>query len=467
MAHDLYPLPPPDLTRVLEQHLATAFPPDLAFELVLNELVVRAADATGARTAALALLRGDEIVWRAATGPHAPGLGVPLNTRDGLSGACVRSRASQLCHDAETDRRVDSAASQSLGFRSMLIVPVFDERPDEKPDEVPDLNTHPELIGVLEVRSPVPHAFSPASQSLLEEFAREASHVRHAAEHRDQVSAPAPSDIELLKSFEPTTNDSRKTAAPVAQPYEGWTLALGTLVILAAIGISFMVGSRVGWLGSRRAIAPSPAAAGLPAVALRSTPAQPPPAAASTTDVPPTKPPKAKAKQPAASSDKAPDVSSGDLVVYDKGKVIFRLKPQAAASASNSVAGGGSAPGLTRDKTRSQIGSPVVPASSSKRIASSAAVWLEPNEAEQRLLSRVDPPYPADALAAHRSGSVVLEVNVGEDGTVTSVRPLTGDPLLARAAAAAVRSWRYQPYRSHDQPSSFQTDVTMTFLLSN
>jgi len=463
MAHDLYPLPPPNLTRVLEQHLATAFPPDLAFDLVLNELVVRAADATGASTAALALLRGDEIVCRAATGPHAPGLGTPLNTRDGLSGACVRSRTSQLCHDAESNPRVDSTTSQSPWFRSMLIVPVF----DEKPDELPDLNTQPEVVGVLEVFSPVSHAFSEASQSLLEEFAREASHVRRAAEHvGNQVATTAPSDIDLLKSFESRTNDLRKTAAPVVQPYEGWTLALGTLVILAAIGVSFMVGSRVGWLGSRRAIATPPVAASLPPVALPSAPAQPPPDAPSA-EVPRTKPTKAKAKPAAASSDNPPDASSGDLVVYDKGKVIFRLKPPAAATASNSVTGGVSAPSLTHDKARLQVGSPVVQASSSKRIASHSAVWLAPNEAEQRLLSRVDPPYPADAIAAHRSGNVVLEVNVGEDGTVTSVRPLLGDPLLTGPAAAAVRSWRYQPYRSHDQPSSFQTDVTMTFQLSN
>jgi protein TonB len=94
-------------------------------------------------------------------------------------------------------------------------------------------------------------------------------------------------------------------------------------------------------------------------------------------------------------------------------------------------------------------------------------VWLAPDEAEQRLLSRVDPLYPADAVAQRRSGNVVLKVTVGEDGSVKSVRPLVGDPLLARAAASAVRSWRYQPYRAHDQPSSFQTDVTMTFQLSN
>jgi protein TonB len=349
----------------------------------------------------------------------------------------------------------------------MVVVPVF----NDKPDEMPELGSQPELVGVLQVFSQVPRAFSEASQSLLEEFAGEASRVRHAAEHLvDQFSAPAPSDFDLLKSFESTTPNFQEPATPVAavaQPYEGWTLVLGTLVILAAIGVSFMVGSRVGWLGSRRPIAPPPVVASSPSVALASAPAQPAPAATSA-DLPPTKPTKAKTKQP-ASSDKTPDVASGDLVVYEKGKVIFRLKPksQATASASNSVPHGVPAAPSTRDKVRSQVGSPVVQASSSKRIASRSAVWLAPNEAEQRLLSRVDPPYPADAIAAHRSGNVVLEVNVGEDGTVTSVRPLLGDPLLAGAAAAAVRSWRYQPYRSHDQPSSFQTDVTMTFQLSN
>lgn len=465
MAHDLYPLPPPDLTRVLEHHLATAFPPDLAFDLVLNELVVRAADATGASTAALALLRGDEMVWRAATGPHAPGLGVPVNTRDGLVAACVRSRTSQLCHDAESDPRVDSSALQTLGIRSLAVVPVF----NDKPDELPELGSQPELVGVLEVVSPVPRAFSEASQSLLEEFASEASRVRHAAEHLvDQVSAATPSEIDLLRSFELTATNSQEPAmpvAPVAQAYEGWTLVLGALVILAAIGVSFMVGSRVGWLGSRRAIAP-PVMASVPPVALPAAPAQPSPATASA-DVPPTKPPKAKARPPATgSSDNLLAASSTDLVVYDKGKVIFRLKSPTTASA-HAVASDLPAAPLTRDKTRAQAGSPVVQASSSKRIASHSAVWLAPNEAEQRLLSRVDPPYPADAVAARRSGNVVLEVIVGEDGTVTSVRPLVGDPLLARAAASAVRSWRYQPYRSHDQPSSFQTDVTMTFQLSN
>ncbi len=82
MANDLYPLPhplpPPDLASILEHHLATSLPPDLAFDLVLNELVVRAADATHASSASLALWNGNEMVCRAATGRSAPGLGVPL-----------------------------------------------------------------------------------------------------------------------------------------------------------------------------------------------------------------------------------------------------------------------------------------------------------------------------------------------------------------------------------------------------
>jgi protein TonB len=99
--------------------------------------------------------------------------------------------------------------------------------------------------------------------------------------------------------------------------------------------------------------------------------------------------------------------------------------------------------------------------------AASSTVWLAPSQAESRLMSRVEPQYPADALAAHRSGNVTLEVHVAADGTVAAVRTLNGDPLLAAAAEQAVRSWRYHPYRPNEKPSPFQTDVTLTFSLPN
>src|ERR1035438_6989309 len=137
-----HPLPLPDLTRLLEQHVQSGFPPDLALDLVLNELVVRAADATHASAAALALVRGDEMVCRAATGLHAPDLGIPLNTRDGLSGACVRTRSPQLCNDAESDARVDPTASRRLGIRSMLIVPVFEPASNKAADDILHTGSH-------------------------------------------------------------------------------------------------------------------------------------------------------------------------------------------------------------------------------------------------------------------------------------------------------------------------------------
>ena len=60
------------------------------------------------------------------------------------------------------------------------------------------------------------------------------------------------------------------------------------------------------------------------------------------------------------------------------------------------------------------------------------SIWLAPAEAESRLITRTEPQYPADALAAHRSGDVTLEVQVAEDGTVSSVNTLSGDPSARR-----------------------------------
>src|ERR1700681_3921650 len=121
---------PPDLAHALEEHLLAGFPPDLALDLVLNELVARAAAATGAGGAALALPRGDNMVCRATTGELAPGLGLTLNAADGLSGTCLQTHQPQLSVDTEADPRVDLTAARRLGIRSILVVPVF-RRNDE------------------------------------------------------------------------------------------------------------------------------------------------------------------------------------------------------------------------------------------------------------------------------------------------------------------------------------------------
>jgi len=62
-----------------------------------------------------------------------------------------------------------------------------------------------------------------------------------------------------------------------------------------------------------------------------------------------------------------------------------------------------------------------------------------------KLTNKIEPIYPAAAVAAQVRGTVRLRVIVGTDGTVRSTTIVSGDPLLQMAAVDAVRQWRYAP----------------------
>ena len=76
---------------------------------------------------------------------------------------------------------------------------------------------------------------------------------------------------------------------------------------------------------------------------------------------------------------------------------------------------------------------------------------------------KVQPVYPAQALAQHLEGSVVLQATVAEDGKVQNVSALRGDPLLARAAVDAVKQWQYDPFREDGKAIQKQTEITIDF----
>src|SRR5579872_6651077 len=146
-----------DLATALSAHGGGALSADLALDLVLNEIVEHARLATGATAAAIALARGDEIVCRATTGANAPDLGVQLNVHSGLSGACVQSKNWQRCDDTETDSRVDAEVCRDLGVRSILVFPVIRKS---------------ELLGIFEIFSPRPNAFTDREIQTLEALSR-------------------------------------------------------------------------------------------------------------------------------------------------------------------------------------------------------------------------------------------------------------------------------------------------------
>jgi TonB family protein len=83
-----------------------------------------------------------------------------------------------------------------------------------------------------------------------------------------------------------------------------------------------------------------------------------------------------------------------------------------------------------------------------------------------RLIRRVEPVYPEQAKSAQLSGNVVLQVTVDEEGAPSAVEVVSGLPLLAESAAAAVRQWRFSPTILNGEPVPVSGTVTLTFSLT-
>ena len=87
-----------------------------------------------------------------------------------------------------------------------------------------------------------------------------------------------------------------------------------------------------------------------------------------------------------------------------------------------------------------------------------------PAEVMERLVThRVDPEYPAAARRQQLRGVVAMEMVVGRDGSVVSLRPLNGPEVFAQAATEALRWWRFQPYQVNGKPVIVKTEVAVEF----
>ena len=63
----------------------------------------------------------------------------------------------------------------------------------------------------------------------------------------------------------------------------------------------------------------------------------------------------------------------------------------------------------------------------------------------RRLVYKVEPEYPWDLKRASIGGLVRLDIVISARGTVETVTPLGGNPVLLESAARAVKRWRYAP----------------------
>ena len=82
------------------------------------------------------------------------------------------------------------------------------------------------------------------------------------------------------------------------------------------------------------------------------------------------------------------------------------------------------------------------------------------------LLHKIEPQYPAIARQARVQGEVLLHAIISKDGSIKELEVVRGHPMLAPAAMAAVQLWRYRPFLLNGEPIEVETNVTVTFQLS-
>jgi TonB family protein len=82
---------------------------------------------------------------------------------------------------------------------------------------------------------------------------------------------------------------------------------------------------------------------------------------------------------------------------------------------------------------------------------------------EKLLVHKVEPTYPGEARKDNLQGIIALDVVVGRDGSVVSMRALNGPEVLARAAMDALRWWKFEPYRVNGEPAVVETTVAVEF----
>jgi len=207
----------------------------------LNQELEQVCLATGATGAAIALVRGEEIVCHATAGPHAPGLGARLDPRNGLSGSCIQTRRLMQCVDTQTDPRVDPEACWQLGVRSIVVLPLLDGD---------------ELFGIVEVLSSRPNAFGQRDLDTLQALTGRIIESRR-QNWEATATMPLKEPGSLLHSWRKLFIQDKSHSSESESTLPGrertsrrndmWTPILGTLVIGVAILLGTLMGWRFGW----------------------------------------------------------------------------------------------------------------------------------------------------------------------------------------------------------------------------
>lgn len=84
-------------------------------------------------------------------------------------------------------------------------------------------------------------------------------------------------------------------------------------------------------------------------------------------------------------------------------------------------------------------------------------------EALQAATIKAQPEYPAVAKQLRVAGAVELEALVGQDGKVEKVNIVSGNAMLTRPAADALKRWTFTPFLEDGKPVKALAPVSFTF----
>ena len=407
---------------------------DVALDLVLEQIVCQTRLSTCATGAFIAFVRSGQMVSRAMNGATSPEFVAYLRRDPRMVDACLRSSALQYCRNSENFPGLDVLVCRSLGARSVVLVPV--------------LNDTKEKLGVLGAFSSQADAFTAgdlvAIQSMSQRVADTIARV-------DELACDSAAHVPV-----PVQETSRIPSRVPAESIKARAVALASgarrwLVPALAIGALLLVG----WELSRRvphdglrlfarnstAVVPQPSAsAQMPA--LPSPPMVQPVKPEAIAPVPAKSfPANSSSPVPVHAKHQVPDLEIDNTLDGGSGLVVFEDTGVEGASTTSQDPGAKSA------------------------SASSPPGIIPERTALARVVARVEPEYPDAAKAHHIQGIVVLNVLVGGDGRVRRLSSVRGYPGLAAAATDAVRQWRFEPMSRNGRPTSFETNITLTFAL--
>jgi len=103
-----------------QEMLSVLNDPQQVMQLAVN----RTPDVTNSAGAVVELAEGDQLVYRAASGPAARHLGLRIPMDDSISGSCIIEQRPIRCDDVDLDPRVNSAAARMIGIRSLIVAPL-------------------------------------------------------------------------------------------------------------------------------------------------------------------------------------------------------------------------------------------------------------------------------------------------------------------------------------------------------